>query len=274
MEHSRAQLRSICGKTHKSYQKSPLHFGGISIQRGSWPWLVAIYTVKSTGVAFTCAGNLVSNRAVISAAHCFHTIDRDFNPNEVLVALGKYDMTKWIEDGAQLTEVSEVVVHEDYSKSHSSFDADISVILLRQPVEFTEYIRPICMWEGSNRLKDVVDSIGTVVGWGSDGQGQTVTQTPRSINIPIVSEVDCLRSSAVFGEITASRSFCAGRKDGFGPCHGDSGSGLAILRGGQMVLRGIVSAALSGPMSSCDLSNYVVFTDVAKFVPWIRMVLQ
>lgn len=191
----------------------------------------------------------------------------------MLVALGKYDMAKWIEDGAKLLEVSALTVHDDYRKSPSSFDADVSVITLRRAVEFTEYIRPICLWEGATRLDDVVDSIGTVVGWGSDGQGQTVTQTPRSINIPIVSEVDCLRSSATFGAITASRSFCAGRKDGFGPCHGDSGSGLAILRGGQMVLRGIVSAALSGPMSSCDLSNYVVFTDVAKFVPWIRTFL-
>lgn len=189
------------------------------------------------------------------------------------MSLGKYDMTKWIEDGAELMEVAEIIIHEDYKKFRKSFDADLSIILLRRPIEYTEFIRPICLWEGSNRLSQVVDSIGTVVGWGSDGRGQTVTPTPRSINIPIVSEVDCLRSSSTFGEITAARSFCAGRKDGFGPCHGDSGSGLALLRGGQMVLRGIVSAALSGPMSSCDLSNYVVFTDVSKFVPWIRSFL-
>lgn len=261
-----------CGRADRRFPKSPLYRGGHSIQRGSWPWIAAIYTVKPTGMVFTCAGNLISERIVVTAAHCFRASagDRLLAVSEVLIALGRHDMVNWMETGSRLEEVAAIVLHPDFHKTRESLDADIAVARLRRPIVYNAYIRPICLWQGGNDLADVVGSIGTVVGWGSDGHGQTVTQTPRSINIPIVSEGDCLRSSAIFGFITSDRSFCAGRKDGFGPCHGDSGSALAILRNGRMMLRGIVSAALAGPMATCDLSNYVLFTDVSKFVEWIR----
>lgn len=259
-----------CGRADERFSQSPLHFGGLTIQRGSWPWIAAIYTVKPTGMAFMCAGNLVTKSLVVTAAHCVRSDTRQLAVSEVLIALGRHDMVNWMETGSRLEEVAEIIVHPDYRKTSTSFDADIAVARLRRPIEYSEYIRPICLWRGRNELTDVVGTIGTVVGWGSDGHGQTVTKTPRSINIPIVSEGDCLRSSATFGIITSNRSFCAGRKDGFGPCHGDSGSGLAVLRDGRMMLRGIVSAALAGPMSTCDLSNYVLFTDASKFVEWIE----
>ncbi len=39
---------------------------------------------------------------------------------------------------------------------------------------------------------------------------------------------------------------------------------------GQWILRGIVSVALIGNDGYCDANNFVVFTDVAQFVPWIK----
>jgi secreted trypsin-like serine protease len=51
---------------------------------------------------------------------------------------------------------------------------------------------------------------------------------------------------------------------------GDSGGGLMLKLNGQWILRGIVSVALIGNDGYCDANNFVVFTDVAQFVPWIK----
>lgn len=60
-------------------------------------------------------------------------------------------------------------------------------------------------------------------------------------------------------------------------CNGDSGGGMFFpktKRNGEVLswhLRGLVSVgvALQGK-TSCDPSHYIVFTDVAKHLDWIR----
>lgn len=256
------------------YSKFPALQGGLTIQKGSWPWLVAVYIIQVTGISYNCGANLVSRKSIVSAAHCFQTSEhRHRSPDEVLLSLGRHDVTNWTENGSELRETSHIFIHPDYRKTGLiSVDADIAVIWLKASIEFSEFIRPICLSLLNDDLK-TDESEGVVVGWGSDGNDQTVTQTPRCISLPIVSEAECLRSSNTFHGITSNRTFCAGRKDGYGPCHGDSGSGMAVLVQARWTLIGIVSAALAGPADICDLSNYVVFTDVTKYRQWIISIM-
>lgn len=171
--------------------------------------------------------------------------------------------------GTKLVDAAIVVTHPDYMKGMDvSYDADIAVIVMTQSVKYTEYIRPICLWKGDD--ESVVNQEGWVVGWGRDESGQTVTPEPRRTITPIVSDNMCLRSSDTFRYITSNRTFCAGRKDGTGPCNGDSGSGLALQRNSRWTLRGLVSLAVLDPDKNiCNLKEYVVYTDVVKFMDWI-----
>lgn len=44
-----------------------------------------------------------------------------------------------------------------------------------------------------------------------------------------------------------------------------------IHRNGRWMLRGLVSAGLSDANNGmCKLTDYIIFTDVAEFLPWIR----
>lgn len=63
-----------------------------------------------------------------------------------------------------------------------------------------------------------------------------------------------------------------GNRDGSGPCAGDSGGGLFVLDDGRWRVRGIVSLALSAKSAEkpCNLDEYVIFTDVAKYRSWIK----
>ncbi len=59
---------------------------------------------------------------------------------------------------------------------------------------------------------------------------------------------------------------------------GDSGGGLAVAVDETWTLVGIVSVGKvikkSKPDETCDLSNYVLYTDVARFHNWINRVIM
>lgn len=73
------------------------------------------------------------------------------------------------------------------------------------------------------------------------------------------------------------KTFSGGRSgSGSGPCSGDSGGGLFIPiddeKRDQWYLRGIISSSLRDPFSKsqCDTSNYAVYTDIAKYLTWVK----
>lgn len=60
-------------------------------------------------------------------------------------------------------------------------------------------------------------------------------------------------------------------------CNGDSGGGLVFPKQGSnpqnpiWVLRGLVSISVAlQNQFKCDAAHYVVFTDVAKYLDWIK----
>lgn len=137
--------------------------------------------------------------------------------------------------------------------------------------------------------------VGTVVGWGLD-ENNRLSEILKKTEMPIVDTVKCIYSKPdFFAKFTSLTSFCAGFRNGkqfyllyvisivfagSSACNGDSGSGLVIGKqdeDGEISwhLRGLVS--ISVPIKEraiCNPFEYIVFTDVAKFVPWIRGVMK
>ncbi len=264
-------LRLQCGTPHAKHKYRHLVIGGETVRRGAWPWLVAVYLKGASDPSFNCAGNLISSRTVVTAAHCLRTSERTYQPDEIMLYLGGNNIVDQKEAGSKVAFLKEIIIHSDYMLSDTSYDADIAILIMRRQVEFTEFIRPICLWDGADSLSSIEGQLGTVIGWGRDGSRNSLTREPKKIDIPVVSESECLRSSDTYRYITSNRTFCAGGRDGRGPCNGDSGGGMAFKINNKWVLRGIVSTALADPIENiCNLGEYVVFTDVAKFVTWIK----
>jgi secreted trypsin-like serine protease len=55
---------------------------------------------------------------------------------------------------------------------------------------------------------------------------------------------------------------------GTSACNGDSGGGMVFKLNTLWYLRGLVSLAKSMD-GVCDPAHYIVFTDIAKFLPWL-----
>lgn len=252
------------------------HFlvGGQDVAQGSWPWLVAIFINRVPGPEYICGGTLVSEKAIVTAAHCVMINDRRRSPNEILISLGRYSNSRW--GGAKSVEkIESIIMHEDFQRKDHMFDADIAVLIVRARVEYTKFVRPICLWNdqmnNKNATSDIEDVEGSIVIWSKDSNENFASIKPQIIDVPIVSDDHCIKENLDLDQleyVASNRTFCAGGQEGHGPCYGDSGSGMAVRKDGRWFLRGIVSGGLSSP--TCATGNYVVFTDVTKFVNFIK----
>ncbi|KAK6621253.1 hypothetical protein RUM43_011559 [Polyplax serrata] len=259
-----------------SIQPSPLITHGQLTSRGQWPWHVALYKNVGTDLTFFCGGSLINSKYVLTAAHCVTKTytTKPLDENTLVVYLGKYHLKLWSEGGVQNRQVSKIYVHSKYNST--DFRSDIAVLALSTPVEYTDYVRPICMWDKSNtRIEEVEGRLGTVVGWGFD-EYKMLTEELRQAKMPVVEQKTCLWSYPDFyPQFTSNMTYCAGFKNGTSVCNGDSGGGMVFPykdRNGveRWYLRGIVSISPARNDSRvCDTSHYVVFTDVAKFLPWL-----
>lgn len=65
------------------------------------------------------------------------------NPQVLNVAAGLHDLNA---DTGQVVYVSELSIHPEYS---FIFNADIAILRLQKPLNFTDEIQPICLpWDG------------------------------------------------------------------------------------------------------------------------------
>lgn len=240
---------------------------GESVAKGQFPWLVAIFMVRNLGPEFLCGGNLISRTHVLTAAHCMKISNKVHRFEKVFLRLGSHNIQQWTQmSGSKTVGVSGIAVHPDYRPESS--DGDIALVTMSEAVDFTKIIRPICLWSGRYVLDDVVGQLGTVVGWGKDELNNLITPEPKQIRLPIVSQEDCLRSHLVYTSITSKRTFCAGFRNGSGPCNGDSGGGFIMKRNDKWTIRGIVSMSVAKDRN-CDFFQYFVFSDVTQFFNWI-----
>lgn len=260
-----------------------LAVGGVATKKGEWPWIVAIYMQKikasSLQLDYHCSGTLVSKDVVITAGHCVRTQKGEvMSLTELQVHIGQNNLADLTESGIIIQKPRQIEPHPDYKiwdVSSTSSDADIAIVRLREKVTFTQFIRPACLWESSKDVKEIVNKKGVMVGWGRDGTGEVSNLPNKVVLAPVTNDV-CIKSNDVFEYIVSARTFCAGNRDGTGPCNGDSGAGWLLKRDdGKWYLRGVISSSLPDPDRNnlCDLKNYVVMADTARFRNWINKFL-
>ncbi|XP_046385988.1 transmembrane protease serine 9-like isoform X2 [Ischnura elegans] len=253
-------------------------------ERGEWPWHAAIYDVSKRNLEYICGGSLIGKKMILTAAHCVSERKgaQDFAvaPEARLVSLGKFLLN--IQEGdVQTRKVEKIYIHSEYSKSTSQ--ADIAILVLTIPVEFTEFVKPVCLWNGNQPyLSEIEGKDGAVVGWGKDENGE-LSESLKMAKMPVVSQQTCIWSNPqFFSRYTSDRTFCAGYRNETSACNGDSGGGMffpktvpgkkdTYILPVTWTLRGIVSLSVLKEFErTCDTKQYVIFTDTAKFYHWIK----
>ncbi|KAM8861014.1 ovochymase-2 [Synchiropus picturatus] len=252
--------------------------GGSEAVRGSHPWLVSL---RNRARHF-CGGAIVSERWVLTAAHCFTSTLREFL-DSVTVAAGEHDQ-RVLDEEEQIFNVKSVWVHERYRHS-APMSYDVALVELDGHVQFGALVRPICLPLPEERSAPGSGCI--VAGWGRTRERGRLPFVLREVPLELVHHGRCqhvLRTvggSEVGGDMTV---LCAGpERGGRDACQGDSGSPLICpTRTGQWEVVGVTSWGKGCGRSWSNNSRRPpsrrgspgVFTDVRLLLPWIKLKLR
>ncbi|XP_077287857.1 trypsin-1-like [Arctopsyche grandis] len=271
-----------CGR--RQIDHTELIISGESTRPGDWPWHIALYGCSENATeppTYRCGGSIVSDTAIVTAAHCVTTSNGDaLLSNKLLAVAGKYNLNTR-DVSIQELEISSIIVYNGFDIKN--LRNDIAILRLKTKIVFNQYVQPICLWTdydiNKNVSKDYAYGLsGTIVGWGLN-ENDTASQQLMTGTMTIVSDTECLLSYAsFFDKFVYENSLCAGRPqiNGSSPCNGDSGGGLVvpIIQADKKMsyfLRGIVSVSVSrSDKRICDPRYLTVFTDAAKYIDWIK----
>jgi len=139
--------------------------GGAEAVPHSWPWQVAF--LSSSGSQF-CGGSLVSNRWVMTAAHC--CAGRTISNSKVLLGGHSYANPP---EGSKIHALRRIIMHPTYGSSPAT-RYDFCLLELDEPAQFGRTIVPVC-------LPSVADggagSKCYVTGWGNTGPRRALGST-------------------------------------------------------------------------------------------------
>ncbi|XP_055037264.2 serine protease 27-like [Misgurnus anguillicaudatus] len=136
--------------------------GGGNATAGSWPWHVGI-TLPGIPI-FLCDGSLINKDWVLSSATCINKMHTSVD--QIVIYLGR--RSQFEPDPHQINRtVISIINHPDYNPVTE--DNNIALAQLSSSVDFTDYIRPVCLAAAGSVLDEGLSSWAT--GWGlKDGK--------------------------------------------------------------------------------------------------------
>ncbi|KAK2819858.1 hypothetical protein Q7C36_021504 [Tachysurus vachellii] len=196
----------------------------------SWPWQVSLQDVK--GFCF-CAGSLINDWWVLSAAHCNVRTSHH-------VVLGEHKCSADCRD--------EVIKHPRFDSI--TLDNDILLIKMASPAQFTAHVSPVCMAETSDHFPAGMQCV-------------TFLSSPvlQQASLPLLTNDECQRC---WGGVITKAMVCAGAS-GISTCMGDSGGPLMCKKSRAWTLVGIISCG----NSTCNTATPGVYTHVTELHSWI-----
>ncbi|XP_042554078.1 LOW QUALITY PROTEIN: brain-specific serine protease 4-like [Dipodomys spectabilis] len=239
--------------------------GGQDSGDAEWPWVVSI---RKNGTHH-CAGSLLTRRWVVTAAHCFKGYLEQLSLFSVLLGAWKLGSPG---PRAQRAGVAWVLPHPRYSWKEAA-GADIALLRLHPPVQFSERVLPICLPDASVRLPPHTQC--WIAGWGSirDGVPLPHPQTLQKLRVPIIDSGICslLYWRGAGQEAITEDMLCAGYLEGQrDACLGDSGGPLMCQVEGSWLLGGIISWG-----EGCAERNRPgVYTNLLAHRSWVQRVVQ
>ncbi|XP_017143181.1 modular serine protease [Drosophila miranda] len=200
---------------------------GYTINNTVVPWHVGLYaghTEKS--YSFMCGGSLLTPDLVITAAHCVYdeTVRRAYSYDTFRVIAAKfYRNYKNTTSDERWQDVRNIILAPDYKGRTNNYFNDLALLVLVEPFELSNVIRPICVHFSEFAEKETInnDVQGKFAGWSIEDKRELQF-------VPAVSKMNsmCLQE---LRDIQSDK-FCIFTQGKSLACRGDSGGGFTAVR--------------------------------------------
>ncbi|CAH2092285.1 unnamed protein product [Euphydryas editha] len=209
-----------------------------------------VYLLLQMGALYyQCGGSIISERYVLTAAHCLTGITR------IYVRAGSTQA----DSGGTQYNTTRYRQHPFYNPMNS--DYDVGLINIPGGIKLDgQNTRAVPLPNASSTIAPGTNLL--ITGWGDTTENGQVSQNLMAVQIPTISNDECRKTYSTL----TTRQFCAavpeGGKDS---CQGDSGGPAVATDSGVQL--GIVSFG-----TGCARPGYPgVYTNVARVRRWIKM---
>merc|ERR1719309_596147 len=227
--------------------------------RGKYPWQISLQFFGG----HICGGSILSERTVITAAHCV-----DYPASWYTVAVGLHKQSEKNADGVVIHSVERITRHEYYMSGDGNFPNDVAVMHLSSPIKFDEYSQPIQM-----ESQDIDDSDAgydaeecVISGWGytSVSPRYTSPDVLQETSTRILSNNEC---ASMWGSRYIAKGHVCIMDGQSSACMGDSGGPLVCRRSASDPFR--LVGVTSWGSSRCVLDHPGVYTRVSQYYDWV-----
>ncbi|XP_071854168.1 uncharacterized protein [Apostichopus japonicus] len=198
--------------------------GGANAPLGQYPWQGLLVSTQ-----YTCGCSLINREWAITAAHC---VEKEIEVTILGVAFGFVDVdTASLINSTVFAAVDRIYLHPGYNSFN--FENDVALLHLEDPVDYSLYVRPICLETSSEEaaLYETCDASG----FGQVGLSNPTASLLQEVALDLHTKEECMFLNVSDNQI------CAGG-GGQGICPGDSGGPLACQRAdGRFNLVGVSS---------------------------------
>ncbi|XP_037789183.1 LOW QUALITY PROTEIN: phenoloxidase-activating factor 3-like [Penaeus monodon] len=256
--------------------------GGEDAPLGAWPWMVILRGRVNGRRSWFCGGALVSDRYVLTAAHCFkeslgvvvekarigeHTLSFDPDCSKGRCAPSPQDIP-----------VERIIRHPQYGSPCTECN-DIALLRLSRPaVLHSGFVTPVCLPINPDQdmgfsEHDFQGKAAWAAGWGSTARGPFEFRRPdvlQQVQLPIQELNYCDRLRIAYPD--PRMALCAGG-EGRDTCRGDSGGPLTLdsSDGKRSFVVGITSL---GPKVCGSADTQGIYTNVVFYTPWILETIE
>ncbi|CAF2360569.1 unnamed protein product [Rotaria sp. Silwood2] len=231
---------------------------GIEARPYSFPWYVSVQYKK----IHRCAGTLIDNQHIITAASCFQ---RNLIPIPYSVVLGAH----YLLNSTYRVSIERFIFHSDYNLVTS--ENDIAVIKLSERIQsFTDRIRPACLAR-SIRQPHMSNPL-IVAGWRIIPNNTWSVSFSNELRQAILTVME--KCSYVYNNYDLDKQVCAGTRGSKRDlCQGDIGGGLFEKQKydvDRWILTGIVSYG-------CEYAQQGypgVYVRISAYYDWIQQTIK